>query len=303
MANIANMTTMTLMEFLQNDPRTFRHYNRGQSDNTTSNSTYQVAGVNTFLPWPQFSLGNIMNQFGGLLNNVRIASDAHPATPPPRFAAEDCLREVIAMYADRPVRRALARTFAHIAASPGNPLAGRTEITLGAGSSAVLVGGFVPDRAMYDPHVDDSINRLPGEIKPSWKWKSAWADLASPQHHKFTERLSQLSFYMLQQGYRQAQHSGARYGFILTDYELVAFRKEDTHGTISMSEPVRWGRPAGQQPRLTVLLALWYLGMLASHDDDWNLDAQPGDPTDEELFSRQRRAGNADEAAGSSRRR
>ncbi|ATY64073.1 hypothetical protein A9K55_003768 [Cordyceps militaris] len=278
------MANVTLMEFLQNDPRPFRYYHRGQSDSTTSHELFEIAQVRTTYPWHQFNLQTIINQFGALLNNVRIANDAHPSTPPPRFAAEDCLREIISIYADRPVRRALARAFEHIAANPSSQWAGRTETTLGAGSSARLVGTFVPDRAMYDPNIEVSVNRLPGEIKPSWKLQSAWLAPNSRYRRAFLKRLAQLTFYMLQQGYR-AQHSGARYGYVLTDKEIIAFRKEDAQHTISVAEPVQWAGPSDGKPRMTVVLALWYLGMLASHDTDWNLDAQQGDPTDSELIS------------------
>ncbi|OAA66025.1 hypothetical protein ISF_03863 [Cordyceps fumosorosea ARSEF 2679] len=282
------MATVTLMQFLQNDPNALRYYHRGQRPTTTSNKLFEIAAVREIRAWPEFSLQNIVNRFGNLLNNVQIATDVQPVTPPPRFAAEDYLRELVAIYADRPVRRALASTFEHMTADPNHPdpdLAGRTPTTLGAGSSAKLISKFVPDRAIYDPSLDEPINRLPGEIKPSWKWKWDWAIAeGSARSSMALVRLSQLTFYMLQQGYREP-HSGARYGYMLTDQELVAFRKISRR-VICMSERVPWGGQQGNGPeRLTVLLALWYLGMLASDDDDWNLDAQPDDPTDAQLIT------------------
>ncbi|OAR02974.1 hypothetical protein LLEC1_07110, partial [Akanthomyces lecanii] len=159
-------------------------------------------------------------------------------------------------------------------------------MTMGAGSSAILVSNFVPDRAMYDPNIDASVNRLPGEIKPSWKWKQAWLDPNSVLRDKCLTRLAQLTFYMLQQGYQQPHQSGARYGYMLTDRDLVAIRKDDAQRTVSVSRPVPWaGRGTGGQPRLTVLLALWYLAMLASDDNGWSLNAQPGDPEDALLLA------------------
>ncbi|ATY58298.1 hypothetical protein A9K55_002387 [Cordyceps militaris] len=294
------MNTVTLMQFLQNDPNQFRYYHRGQTKTITTNESFNIAIPHEIYPWPEFSLGYIMSRFGNLLSNVQLATDAQPGTPPPRFAAEDYLRELVAIYADRPVRRALASTFAHMAANPDPEWVGLTPTTLGAGTSAVTISQFTPDRAMHDPSVDRPINRLPGEIKPSWKFKWAWANAPDgPDRGMAKEVLSQLGFYMAQQGY-QKTHSGAKYGFMLTDQELVAFRKVSQR-TLCMSERVPWGgcREPGQPERLTVLLALWYLGMLASHDEDWSIDAQPGDPTDEQLVSRN----NQRPAARSDRRR
>lgn len=275
------------MEFLQTDPAAFQYYDRNQANTSTYHERFDITRVTNIHTWDEFNLGTIMNQFRDLLDNVRVGTDARPITPPLRFAAEDYLRELVCVYADRPVRRALARTFTYIAANPSNEWVGRTAITLGAGSSTALIGKFVPDRAMYNPSVDVSVNRLPGEIKPSWKWDAAWLAPHSERRRVGIKRLSQLTFYMLQQGYR-AQHSGAKYGYMLTDKELIAFRKEDAQRTISVSKPVPWAGPSNGEPRMTVLLALWYLGMLSSHDDDWNLDAQPGDPADSELISQRR---------------
>ncbi|OAR02972.1 hypothetical protein LLEC1_07109 [Akanthomyces lecanii] len=119
-ANAANMATVRLLDFLQNDPNPFQYYHRGQSDTTTTNQAFEITTVQTVHDWPEFNLQTIMNHCGHLLQNVLIAMDVHPSTPCPPFAAEDGLREHIATYVDRPIRRALARTFGHIAASPGS---------------------------------------------------------------------------------------------------------------------------------------------------------------------------------------
>ncbi|KAJ2977820.1 hypothetical protein NQ176_g4158 [Zarea fungicola] len=298
---MANFPNMTLVQFLQRDPDPFQHYHRDQSDSTTSNARYQIAAVRNILPWPEFSLGHIVNQFGALLNNVQVAGDAHPITPPPFFAAEDYLREIISIYADRPVRRALTQTFQHLARAPGNQMRGRTPITLGSGSLAKLIDKYAPDRAFYEVPAEESINRLPGEIKPSWKWQSAWHRDGNPFiRARVAARLAQLSYYMLQQGHGEP-HSGARYGYMLTDRELVAFRKDDTRGSVYMSQPIPWrGEPEDGTPRLTVLLGLWYLGMLASSDNGWTLQQQPGDPTDEQLMISQSQGTSGNNAASSS---
>ncbi|KAL4969494.1 uncharacterized protein BDV14DRAFT_84402 [Aspergillus stella-maris] len=74
------------------------------------------------------------------------------------------------------------------------------------------------------------------------------------------------------------QHK-TRYGFVITDRELVVLRRvdDDNGGTghLELAAPL-WLTTAGTaaQPQLTVPLALWYLGMLSSQyegNDCWNL--------------------------------
>lgn len=84
---------------------------------------------------------------------------------------------------------------------------------------------------------------------------------------EYRQALSQVNWYMKQ------HHS--RYGFLLTDQELVVLRRLDSHGNLELAPPIPF--TAGgtvAQPRMTVLLALWYLGMLAAQDqgvDRWDM--------------------------------
>lgn len=81
---------------------------------------------------------------------------------------------------------------------------------------------------------------------------------------EFKQVLSQVNFYM-------KQHH-ARYSFILTDRELVAIRRLDRNGNLELSASIPCTtKGTASQPRLTVLLGLWYLGMLAANDQGWFL--------------------------------
>lgn len=72
---------------------------------------------------------------------------------------------------------------------------------------------------------------------------------------QYRQVLSQVNFYMNQHG--------SRYGFILTDQELLAFRKLNNDGNLEIAASVPWSTQGTEdQPLLTILLALWYLGML-----------------------------------------
>lgn len=69
----------------------------------------------------------------------------------------------------------------------------------------------------------------------------------------------------------QALHLHTRYGFLLTNKELVAVKRLDRDGSLSLADPIPWGASGTEeQPRMTVLLRLWYLGLLAA-DDGWQL--------------------------------
>ena len=91
---------------------------------------------------------------------------------------------------------------------------------------------------------------------PHWKeWK------------EFLQALSQVNYYM-------NQHR-TKYGYIVTDQELVAIRTLDRNGNLQLSQPIPWSAAGtSTQTQLTALFSLWYLGMLASENhgvNQWEL--------------------------------
>lgn len=56
-----------------------------------------------------------------------------------------------------------------------------------------------------------------------------------------------------------------KYGFIITDTELVPVKRMSDDGHIVLGDAIPWTRQGDDQ--LTVLLGLWYLGMLADGSD------------------------------------
>lgn len=83
---------------------------------------------------------------------------------------------------------------------------------------------------------------------------------------EYRQALSQVNWYLKQ--------PGSRYGFILTDRELVVFRRSNNIGWVELATSIPFalgGSPSQPQP---VPLALWYLGMLAAQDQGdarWNM--------------------------------
>ncbi|KGY15354.1 hypothetical protein PABG_11655 [Paracoccidioides brasiliensis Pb03] len=101
--------------------------------------------------------------------------------------------------------------------------------------------------------------RAPGDVKPSWKWSTAMAMGSAQDQTKFRQVLSQVNHYMKQHG--------SWYDFVLTDNELVTIRRLDGNGRLELSMPIFWeNRGTAAQLCLTVMLALWYLGMLAAQN-------------------------------------
>lgn len=70
---------------------------------------------------------------------------------------------------------------------------------------------------------------------------------------EFERRPAHVNFYM-------RQHS-ARYGYLLTNTELVAVKCLDGNGRLAVSTAIPW--TSGGVGQISVLLALWYLGVIS----------------------------------------
>ena len=122
------------------------------------------------------------------------------------------------------------------------------------------------------------VNRCPGDAKVSWKWQSAWRHANSAARQKeFKKVLAQVNFYM-------KQHQ-TRYGYTITDTELVPIRRLNNNGSLELGTSIPWSASNIYEPgdpgynanqvryrqTLTPLLALWYLAMLAASDHGYHL--------------------------------
>ena len=98
----------------------------------------------------------------------------------------------------------------------------------------------------------------------SWKWKSSLRfSRVEADQNKYKQVLSQVNFYMKQHG--------ARYGYILTNTEFVAVKRLNSNGRLAVANPIPWTSGSIGQP--SVLLGLWYLGMLVAENNNWALTA------------------------------
>lgn len=259
--------TITLFEYLQNAPPALPLEGVEPGPNTTHDPCCGHLNIHHIGHWTDFNLHTVLQQCNELLSNAMIQPDPFPTSPQPPIHVEGLLRDEISGLFRRRMRRALQVGFDHLIAS--NTLDGLSPVSFSGGEMAMTPGGFKPDIAYHipAPSAYHRPNRAPGDIKLSCKWNTAMHMGRNIEEREFHQVLGQLYWYM-------RQHS-ARYGVILTDVELVAVRRLDDNGNIELSTPIPWeAKGTVHQPCLTVMLALWYIGMLASKNqghDQWSL--------------------------------
>jgi hypothetical protein len=120
------------------------------------------------------------------------------------------------------------------------------------------------------------VNRMPIELKPSWKWDPDWWDLKVDERTEkgrarkvkaktFYTLLSQLHYSMANNG---AAYAGPIYGALLTDKYLVPVKREGrVYRELLVAAPVPWKRYFKRRDRIsdfTVPSLLWCLCMLSS---------------------------------------
>ncbi|CAI7612947.1 unnamed protein product [Penicillium glandicola] len=230
----------------------------------------------------------ILQEFGPLLNLIHVEDDLIGGTTPQReITSESGLHLASGEYFHPRIRRSLRYTFqrlndraerrAHVPSSleddPSSEildrvldhgLPERTTVFMGVGSDATTPNQYTPDLSFYVAGETDSQrrslcpNRLPGDMKPSWKWSHSMGQRPI-QYSEFSKALSQVNWYM-------DQHN-TQFSFILTERELVPIRRVSGEGDLRLANPIPWTQHGTlQEPKLTVALGLWYLGMMAAND-------------------------------------
>ncbi|EEH19632.2 hypothetical protein PABG_01891 [Paracoccidioides brasiliensis Pb03] len=190
-----------------------------------------------------------------------------PTSPPRVITAENALRSKVSRICLSMAQRALRAGFYPLTAI--NQMNGLTLCCLMLGECAKVIDAFKPDTAYFAVALPagTSPNRAPGDAKPSWKWNTALT--TNPVlgiRNECRQVLSQVHWYM-------RQHN-SRHGFLLTDRELVIFRRADDNGNLELVPPIPFTSGGTvEHPQMTVLLALWYLGMHAAQDGhgDWHM--------------------------------
>ncbi|KAI2719520.1 hypothetical protein CBS147333_3410 [Penicillium roqueforti] len=289
---------VTLLAYLLQAPPSILVRDVGQSKHNTTNAKYQPTDIHSFGDWTEFNINSIMHSFGPLLRAIRIQHDPIRSTSPQReLTSESGLHLAFGEYIHALIRRSLRCTFEHLDnravqraesqdESQDEPqdepqdesllnqaldrvldaISERTNVLIGVGSDAITLNQFIPDLSIYEAGEAGnrnilSPNRLPGDLKPSWKWSHSMRD-TSRARDEFRKPLAQVNWYMTQYG--------TRFGFILTDQELVPIQRVNGDGNLKLGAPIPWTQTGtSKKPKLTVALGLWYLGMMAADDTQY----------------------------------
>ncbi|KAK2749726.1 hypothetical protein FQN55_002962 [Onygenales sp. PD_40] len=253
--------TQSLLAYLETEaPPRLPTENTVTGPNTT-NMNYEYRDITQISVWPEFNYSLILQQYGTDLDTLQIVSNPMPTSPPRAIRDESLFHNRFCEYILPRMRKALRGGFEQL--GPQLPALQLTPVAFDGGSAADLVLNFKPDMAFVavNSTVGSGKNRCPGDLKVSWKWKSEWREsLIFLQAREYRQVLSQINFYMKQ--------NGARYGFVITDTELVPVKRLSEDGHVAVATAIPWTQRGPGQ--LTVLLGLWYLGMLAA-SSNWEL--------------------------------
>ncbi|KAL4969035.1 uncharacterized protein BDV14DRAFT_196354 [Aspergillus stella-maris] len=222
-------------------------------------------------PWTTFILGNIRYDHRRLLEEYKMPAplQTHPRVSPCANTSAFCT-EVRNVVLPR-IQDALTASFEGLKDScwTGSEeymnMVGLYHSTLAYMASAsdnksVFISGSNGIQTQtQSPH-------LPALIMTelSIRWRTAMA--SGTEHEKTSYRLGLATFY------NRMDKVPAKYGCLITERECVVVRivKTDIYSpdVMEVSEGIAWGVTGMElYPKLTVGIALWYLGMLAAESD------------------------------------
>ncbi|KAL1993886.1 hypothetical protein VTN49DRAFT_2555 [Thermomyces lanuginosus] len=164
---MANANSQSLLDYLMVAPPGLPTERTTRARNTT-NASYDYTDINTVDEWRDFTYPEIVQRWGSLLQQVQIASEPMPTSPPQPINAESAFYARFNTYIQSRLRRALRAGFQHLA--PQLPTLKLTPISVDVGEAAQVINQFRPDIALYEAGTPPgtSPNRCPGDLKVSW---------------------------------------------------------------------------------------------------------------------------------------
>ncbi|CAD6578640.1 MAG: hypothetical protein ASARMPRED_008790 [Alectoria sarmentosa] len=201
---------------------------RGGENTCSIANTYLVPG--RIGKWEDFDYDSLRSIYGGALHRVLTREffcqdfSNIPLVPFCQVSDEDCLEALLIKWNQSVVSEALSVTQQHLYRSQTHE-----DIYMARGGQAHFPGQFRPDwagiqKCTLDPNKnsDDKKpnNILPGDTKLGTKWSSR--DIVSGPVQIEYSKVNWLR--PLNQVYTYCVRSNARYGYIITDKELVVLR-------------------------------------------------------------------------------
>ncbi|KAI0973722.1 hypothetical protein F4678DRAFT_408405 [Xylaria arbuscula] len=225
--------TNTLLHYLTvRNPETVQHGSRGKS--TETRKRY---GPDKKRPWEDMTLENLQMAFGDVLLEEMILFEPKDASEiPADIYTEQSVRKLAGAWIEHIVQPALGGTYKALCRDhyTGPLTIGQLKFTDNDGRGDLIDEGgnwhrpdwmvYLDTSENYTVHYSPSgsskttvPNLIPGDCKPSMKWKSEWLNCSDESRRGKAEWvLRQVAKYM---------HLGkTRYSFILSDEELVPVR-------------------------------------------------------------------------------
>ncbi|XWW93993.1 hypothetical protein V2A60_001932 [Cordyceps javanica] len=227
------------------------------------NDAYSPEDITHVASWTGFNLCTIEEKFRPVLRDTQIAAEPMPTSVPPVVRNKTDVEAHVADYLRRPMRHALAAGYDQMRST--NTLGHYRIREWGLQGAARSLGRYTPDYSLVAPGTNPrfTANHLPGDARSSLTWRSCWRNHETKSlSNAYLDALAQVNYYM--------KRHGTRYAYIITELEFVAIERLSDKGELAVSASIPWdARGSPGNPRLTVMLALWYLGMLASHNTEW----------------------------------
>lgn len=106
--------TQTLLDYLRVAPPALATEETNKTSNTT-NDNYSWRDIKNVGHWSEFTYAHIMQHYGDLLQQVQIASEPMPNSPPQPINTEPMFAVRFTTYIQSRLRRALRAGFQHLA--------------------------------------------------------------------------------------------------------------------------------------------------------------------------------------------
>ena len=224
-------TRQSLLEYLKTkDPRLFVAQPSGQSKSNSRSGRSAWAKPSSIVEWDDFDFDTLSLIYGGALReslkrNFNLEKFHIPEKPFCHITGESSVTSLVVKWNQSMVSRAL-----YAAQDGADECLSRKKVDMCNGDQAKYPGGnsrYRPDWAgvrtrstEWNATLPKPDIILPGDSKPSRKWSSAQVKRGKL---KITKQTAQV-YLPLEQVYTYCIAANARYGYLITDSELVVLR-------------------------------------------------------------------------------
>jgi hypothetical protein len=257
---------------------------RSKSRTNTTNQSWRRPS--RIAKWEDFDCTSLMKCCGGLFcemlkHTIEPMKFPHLEKDIIRFADEAALEKHYISQWTHPI---VTTALSHAQRQSNDGGLRPPFVEMVAGGNAQSISGHKPDwagtRTMMPDNPNQIVNILPGDTKVSYKWKST--EIVPKEVN--ANDLVQNWFWPLRQIFTYCMNFKTRYGYIISDEEVVAFRVRvprerleenkskrrivlsKDRGTIEYVPIYDSTQDPGGEKRLTMNLAIWWLHLLAANN-------------------------------------